>query len=69
MPDIIFCYRDDFWPGDSENSKKSIVHHGAVPVTIAENRRFRNGKRRFLFVFAQNLMSVGLRSNMVLTCL
>lgn len=34
-----------------------------------KNRRFRNGRRRFLFVFAQNLMSVGLRSNMVLTCL
>ena len=34
-----------------------------------KNRRFRNGKRRFLFVFAQNLMLAGLRSNMVLTCL
>ena len=34
-----------------------------------KNRRFPLRKRRFLFVFAQNLMSVGLRSNMVLTCL
>lgn len=34
-----------------------------------KNRRFPFRKRRFLFVFAQNLMLAGLRSNMVLTCL
>lgn len=34
-----------------------------------KNRRFPLRKRRFLFVFAQNLMLAGLRSNMVLTCL
>lgn len=51
-----------------------------MPARCAADAGFRNfyrhkkpplpiRKRRFLFVFAQNLMLAGLRSNMVLTCL